>query len=125
MLVRIHNTNMRPGGRVVAQSPQSNCAGVVEAARSLARGVRTGEESPRSLRRVSSITTINSSTLWRRVGSRCRRLGLGSFGPPGIDVAHLRPISACSIQVHSLNSFSISMKRRRETVERWWDVEDS
>jgi len=83
------------------------------------------EESPRSLRRVSSITTINSSiSCGEEVGSRVS--SIGSLDPLARQesTSHtFDSISACSIQVHSLNSFSISMKRRREDVERWWDVE--
>jgi len=80
---------------------------------------------PRSLRRVSSITTINSSiSCGEEVGSRVSSIGLWILWPPGIDVAHLRlnlsVLYSSALAQQFLDLYEATSGR---TVERWWDVE--
>jgi len=83
MLVRIHNTNIEARWPSRGSVPQSNCAGVVEAARSWREAFALVEESPP----VSAPCLIHhdyqqfQSLVAKRSAHGCRRLGLWILWP--------------------------------------------
>jgi len=117
MLVRIHNTNIEAP---VAESWLSRHNLIVP---EWSKRPDLWREAFALVRRVPGLCAVShpsrlstvQSLVAKRSAHGCRRLVFGSLARQESTSHTFDSISACSIQVHSsLNSFSISMKRRRE-----------